>query len=100
MFVVVEAMLSLAVEYPEARSSQVMLYPFPARRQVTVAVEASAGGITAVRLFELNGRLVRHITVPAQLRLTLALEELAKGIYLFELKTARGERLRKLLVIH
>jgi hypothetical protein len=47
MFVVVEAMPSLAVEYPEARSSQVMLYPFPARRQVTVAVEASAGGITA-----------------------------------------------------
>ncbi|GAA4005035.1 delta-60 repeat domain-containing protein [Hymenobacter fastidiosus] len=73
-------------------------YPNPARTQLTVEVPAFAGQLQAT-LLNMQGQSVRHWALPANLSTpTLDVRNLAAGLYILQIPTARGTYQQKIVL--
>jgi len=81
---------------PEARDEQVLIYPNPARERVYVECSRQALPVE-VGLFTLTGEgLSRRVFY--ETKGVLNLSSYAKGLYFLRVRTARGEKLYKILL--
>jgi|GEM_PF-2317549 hypothetical protein len=93
------------IEYQDANpvamdaglAGEVVVYPNPAHDRVTI--QSSLDEIATVRLFSLNGKLLREVEMNLQ-RAELNLQGLAPGIYLLQgLDMNQGTRMQRKLVV-
>lgn len=79
------------------------LYPNPAQSEVRLDFELKGGSELTVRLFDMNGRLVKETAqwqIGGQNSLVLELDGLENGIYLIALESELGSSFKKLVVNH
>ena len=74
----------------------VILYPNPTDGHVTVTAKDEV--ISEIRVFSMEGRLVKRVKV-ADTEAELHLEKLAKGTYLMQIQFQKGDMIRKKLII-
>jgi uncharacterized delta-60 repeat protein len=93
----------LATRPAYAASPELNVFPNPARQQVTLRLPLSAASATAqpVDLLDIQGRLVRRFTLlPRQTEATLALDQVAAGVYLLQASTSQGPVRQRVVVIN
>ena len=73
-----------------SRSADVSIYPNPSTGDVYIRSGNNAGSITAVRLFDITGRMVYNRAIAPASSVTLDRNALIKGVYLLETTTAKG----------
>jgi hypothetical protein len=77
------------------------VYPNPAHTQATIAFRAAEQGSYTITLTDVTGRTVRNLITTAQAgvhQLDVNLEDLAKGMYLIELRSNSATEIQKLIV--
>ncbi|MBH8567475.1 T9SS type A sorting domain-containing protein [Microvirga sp. STS02] len=83
----------LATRPAFAAAPEMDVFPNPARRQIIIRLPLATASATAqpIDLLDMQGRLVRRFILPArQTEASLALEQVAAGIYLLQTNTAHG----------
>lgn len=83
----------LATRPAFAAAPELEVFPNPARQQATLRIPATAVSATAqpVLLIDMQGRTVRHLTLPAgQSEAVISLDEVAAGVYLLQTTTRQG----------
>jgi hypothetical protein len=84
-----------------ANISSLTVYPNPAHTQATIAFKAAEQGSYVITLSDVTGRTVRNISTTAQAgvhQLDVNLEDLAKGMYMIQLRSGSGMEIQKLMV--
>ena len=93
----------LATRPAFAAAPELDVYPNPAQHQVTLRLPASAVSPTAraVELLDMQGRTVRHFTLPArQTEASFDLADVAAGIYWLQTGTGQGIPPQRVVVAH
>lgn len=79
------------------------VFPNPAQQQVALRLPATAVSATAqpVDLLDMQGRIVRHFTLPArQTEASFPLSDVAAGVYILQASTAQGPACQRVSVTH
>jgi hypothetical protein len=77
------------------------VYPNPAHTQTTIAFKAPVQGSYAITLTDVSGRVVRSIVTTAEAgahQVIIDLSDIAKGMYMVELRSDAGTEIQKLMV--
>ena len=93
----------LATRPAFAAAPELDLFPNPAQQQITLRLPTTAVLATAqpVDLLDMQGRTVRHFTLPArQTEVTFPLADVAAGIYLLQTSTSQGPARQRVVVTH
>jgi hypothetical protein len=88
-------------EEEAANISTLTVYPNPAHTQATIAFRAVEEGSYNITMTDVTGRTVRNITTTAQAgvhQMDVNLEDLAKGMYMIQLRSGSGMEIQKLIV--
>ncbi|MBL7930063.1 MAG: T9SS type A sorting domain-containing protein, partial [Bacteroidia bacterium] len=88
-------------EEDAAGISSLTVYPNPAHTQATVAFKAAEQGSYMLIMTDVTGRTVRSMVTTAQAgvhQTDINLNDLAKGMYLIELRSNSGTEVQKLIV--
>ena len=72
------------------------IYPNPANDYVIVECES----ITNIRIFSNSGQLMRVVNVNAENKVTVSTQELATGVYYFEITTMNGGKISNKVVVN
>jgi hypothetical protein len=83
-----------SAEEPVLMDHNLVVFPNPASNSITI--ETTEIQITAITLYDMSGRLLLYEKTTAS-RNTLALENLASGIYLLQVVTEQGTITRKII---
>jgi hypothetical protein len=81
--------------------SSLTVYPNPAHTQATIAFKATVQGSYAITLTDVSGRIVRSMVTDAQAgahQVIIDLSDIAKGMYMVELRCDTGTEMQKLVV--
>jgi hypothetical protein len=81
--------------------SSLTVYPNPAQTQATIAFKAPVQGSYAITLTDVSGRVVRSMVTSAQAgahQVIIDLSDIAKGMYMVELRCDTGTEMQKLVV--
>lgn len=76
----------------EVEQISASLYPIPTDRYLTVRTSEVQAEELEIRIFNLHGKLVKNESWRGNMSVTLDLNELPAGYYLFNMKTASGDR--------
>jgi hypothetical protein len=77
------------------------VYPNPAQTQATIAFKATVQGSYTITLTDVSGRIVRSMVTDAQAgahQVIIDLSDIAKGMYMVELRSDTGTEIQKLVV--
>ena len=86
---------TLGVQSAVVNNNVFSIYPNPATQEVTVV--SNNGNVTNVTIYDITGRLV--YTEKANVTtLSVNISELPKGVYVINVKTAKGENVEKLII--
>jgi hypothetical protein len=77
-------------------ANQVQLYPNPASDRITVQVEGA--NILSLNISDLRGRVIRSYEPIGDPQFTMERGTISDGIYLVEIKTAKGRVTKKLVI--
>jgi hypothetical protein len=81
--------------------SSLTVYPNPAHTQATIAFKATVQGSYTITLTDVSGRIVRSMVTDAQAgahQVIIDLSDIAKGMYLIELKSDAGNEMQRFVV--
>lgn len=85
-----------------AATSGVRISPNPARDRINVMYEVTASGKTEIRITNLLGQEVKYFSRPFEVSgkhsTDISVSDLAKGVYLVEIKTETDRKLKKFAV--
>jgi hypothetical protein len=94
---------SLTAAGPLAGLSSLSVYPNPANEQVYLNLTSPRAQTVNIRLMDATGRLVRWVYTGQDvqtLQLPIAVNDLADGLYLLEVRTDSGLQTARVLVRH
>ena len=78
--------------------SKIMVYPNPAKNNITIARSTKLKGQTIITIFNLTNKQIVHQKFHNQQLIELDVGSLAKGIYLLKIQTIEKTDIRKLLI--
>jgi len=84
----------------DIKNSKLLVYPNPFVDQVTIAFDLKSNSDVSIKIYDVNGRVVKTITSNEQkglTNLTIGTKDLRTGIYFYNLKTNSGESTGKLI---
>lgn len=88
--------IAVGIDENEAVAHNVVVYPNPTDGKVTVSANDEV--ISEIRVFSLDGRMVKRIKV-SDVEAELHFDRLAKGTYLLQIQLQQGDIVRKKLIV-
>jgi PKD repeat protein len=80
------------------QAAGIKIYPNPFSDHISIKMSKPAENISAVRIFDISGRVLKNIPISAnQNKLLLSAKELNKGIYLLEIISDSGKVVYKVV---
>jgi hypothetical protein len=74
------------------------LFPNPAKDRITLEWDGVVSGLMRISIVDLSGRTVKQMTRPGANRMTLPVNDLARGIYLLKAETGNAARVVRFVV--
>lgn len=76
------------------KQSRVIVYPNPAREQITIRSEFP---VNKISVFDMNGKIIYSVSSASE-NLTISVNHLLKGVYVLKLDTEQGTEIQKLVI--
>ncbi|WP_046757772.1 M43 family zinc metalloprotease [Kordia jejudonensis] len=83
-------------EFPNL-SSLISMYPNPAQNEITIA-STSGTVLESIAIVDINGKAVKTVTLKNQVQNTVAIDDLASGVYFVNIQSNKGEKATKKLI--
>lgn len=83
----------------EIRNDNIMLFPNPANDQVTIQTNNNKELINNVLMYNIVGSEAKEIRVNSSQNINISLDGLDAGIYMIEVHTSEGNKIKKTLVV-
>jgi len=84
----------------QAGIEKILLYPNPASEKIKIQIETIQPETLQITLYDIVGRALKTFTLEAaqQTIQTMDVSNLAKGIYMLQVVTSKGQVMRKVVI--